>query len=129
MRGFVAMLLLLAVSAFLGGSVFAATANVPIKVTLGEFFFKPAKIEAKAGQVEFAVTNMGVIAHDFHIFDVKGKMVKPEPGAMPKGHGHAVIGPGKAMQFRYTLKAGTYEIRCTLPGHFEAGQKAVLLVK
>lgn len=132
MKGFVGALVLAVV--FLGGSVLAAPANTPIAVTAiavtaGEFFFKPAKIEVKAGKVEFVVTNKGAIEHDFHIFDVKEKEVVPD-GAR-KGHGHEamLILPGETKKFTYTLKAGKYRIDCAIPGHKEAGMTASLVVK
>jgi uncharacterized cupredoxin-like copper-binding protein len=77
------------------------------KITLSSTTFK-------AGTITFNIKNDGKIAHDLA---VKGTSFKtPE------------IAPGATAELKVELKAGTYEVYCTLPGHEAAGMKIHITV-
>jgi uncharacterized cupredoxin-like copper-binding protein len=84
-----------------------AETKVPVSET--EFKITTASTELKAGEITFEVKNDGKIPHDLGI---KGTSDKTEQ--MPAG--------GTA-ELKVTLKAGKYELYCTVPGHEAAGMK------
>jgi uncharacterized cupredoxin-like copper-binding protein len=83
------------------------TSETEFKITLSSTTFK-------AGTITFNIKNDGKIAHDLA---VKGTSFKtPE------------IAPGATAELKVELKAGTYEVYCTLPGHEAAGMKIHITV-
>ena len=70
--------------------------------------------DLKAGEITFEVKNDGKIPHDLAI---KGTSDKTE-----------LIPPGGTAELKVTLKAGKYELYCTVPGHEAAGMKLNITV-
>lgn len=89
-----------------------AETKVPVSET--EFKITLGSTDLKAGEITFQVKNDGKIPHDFA---VKGTSDKTEQ--MPAG--------GTA-ELKVTLKAGKYELYCTVPGHEAAGMKLNITV-
>ncbi len=80
-----------------------------------EYRFTPARIDVGAGErVAIAFLNEGEYAHEFAI-DAIAFRLHAEPGESKSG---AFIAPSP----------GEYIVGCYLPGHFESGMKAVLVV-
>lgn len=99
-----------------GGGTAATTTGGPIKLTLTEFKYSTPTIELKADdKATLELTNAGTVEHDFTL-DAAGLKVLIQPGKSAT----RTLGP---------LKAGTYEIFCSVPGHKEAGMKGQLIVK
>ncbi|MDQ7858646.1 MAG: cupredoxin domain-containing protein [Armatimonadota bacterium] len=94
----------------------AAPGRTVIEVALTDFAITPKIIVAPAGRVRFEVVNRGVIEHDFHIPVLEG----------PHAHAQRLLRPGERRTFAYTVRPGTYEVVCTIPGHREAGMVATL---
>jgi uncharacterized cupredoxin-like copper-binding protein len=92
------------------------TAAQPTKVAVGETEFKITlpTTSFKAGKITFDAKNDGKIPHDLA---VKGTSNKTK-----------LIQPGGTAQLSVTLKAGTYELYCTVPGHEAAGMKQNITV-
>jgi uncharacterized cupredoxin-like copper-binding protein len=86
------------------------------KVSVSETEFKITlpSTSFKAGQITFDVKNAGKIPHDLAI---KGTSDKTK-----------LIQAGGTAQLTVTLKAGTYELYCTVPGHEAAGMKQNITV-
>jgi plastocyanin len=78
--------------------------------------FAYGKATAPAGKLTIAMPNPQSVQHDIAL--------KP-PG---KGKGPEV-GKGGTSSFTTTLKPGTYEYYCSVPGHEEGGMKGTLTVK
>ncbi len=110
-----------------------------LEIKMGEFYFqvpgkdKNAPIELPADkELLIKFVNEGSIAHEAHFgrdFDSAKRLYKEDlmPGFLglhlePKqvGYLHLLI-PAK--------QKGEWEIGCLIPGHYEAGQKAKLIVK
>jgi uncharacterized cupredoxin-like copper-binding protein len=94
----------------------AATTTAPAKpaatkVPVGETEFKITlgSTELKAGEITFEAKNDGKIPHDLAI---KGTSDKTK-----------LIPAGGTAELKVTLKAGKYELYCTVPGHEAAGMK------
>jgi uncharacterized cupredoxin-like copper-binding protein len=110
-----------------------------LEIRMGEFYFqvvgkeKNAPIEIEAGKellVKFV--NEGAIVHEAHFgnnFDSAKRLYKDL--LMPGFHGLHL--ETKAQASLHLLipadKKGEWEIGCLIPGHYEAGQKAKLIVK
>lgn len=85
-----------------------------------EYSFEPTELAVPAGKpLAVTLVNAGRLEHDWVLTDGSGREV---PGA----HLHAAAGTEATAVFE--LDAGTYEFRCTVPGHAEAGMTGTLTV-
>jgi uncharacterized cupredoxin-like copper-binding protein len=89
-----------------------AATKVPVSET--EFKISLASTDLKAGEITFEAKNDGKIPHDLAI---KGTSDKTE-----------LIPAGGTAELKVTLKAGKYELYCTVPGHEAAGMKLNITV-
>lgn len=89
-----------------------AETKVPVSET--EFKITAGTTDLKAGEITFDVKNDGKIPHDLAI---KGTSDKTK-----------LISAGGTAELKVTLKAGTYELYCTVPGHEAAGMKLNITV-
>ena len=92
----------------------AKSAETKVPVSETEFKITTASTELKAGEITFEVKNDGKIPHDLAI---KGTSDKTE-----------LIPAGGTAELKVTLKAGKYELYCTVPGHEAAGMKLNITV-
>jgi len=91
-----------------------------VQVRESEFKIVPAPAALPAaGKVTFVVRNAGKIAHDL-------ALQGPGVSASSKT---PLINAGGSATLTVSLKAGTYTLYCTVPGHRAAGMVAKLLVK
>jgi uncharacterized cupredoxin-like copper-binding protein len=89
-----------------------AATKVPVSET--EFKITLASTNFKAGEITFEAKNDGKIPHDLAI---KGTSDKTK-----------LIPPGGGAELKVTLKPGTYELYCTVPGHEAAGMRLNITV-
>jgi mono/diheme cytochrome c family protein len=82
----------------------------------GALAFTFGKATATPGPVEISMPNPSPIQHNIAI-------TGPVKGQGP------VVGKGGDSKFSVTLKPGTYEFLCEVPGHEEGGMKGTLTVK
>jgi uncharacterized cupredoxin-like copper-binding protein len=85
-----------------------------VKVTETEFKIALPSTRLAAGKITFDVQNAGNIPHDLAI---KGMKEQTE-----------LIPAGGSAKLTVTLKPGTYELWCTVPGHEAAGMKLDITV-
>ena len=93
----------------------AAAKTTVVKVTAGkpsEYRFTLSTKTVKAGRVEFKITDKGKLAHTFRIAGKTSRAVT---------HGHSTT-------LTVTLKKGTYQYKCIMPGHAAKGMKGKLKV-
>jgi uncharacterized cupredoxin-like copper-binding protein len=93
-------------------TVTPAATKVPVSET--EFKITLASTNFKAGEITFEAKNDGKIPHDLAI---KGTSDKTK-----------LIPPGGSAELKVTLKPGTYELYCTVPGHEAAGMRLNITV-
>jgi uncharacterized cupredoxin-like copper-binding protein len=86
--------------------------TVPVSET--EFKITLGSTDLKAGEITFEVKDDGKIPHDLAI---KGTSDKTK-----------LIPAGGTAELKVTLKAGKYELYCTVPGHEAAGMKLNITV-
>jgi uncharacterized cupredoxin-like copper-binding protein len=98
------------------GTTTAPAKPAATKVPVSEIEFKItlASTDLKAGEITFEVKNDGKIPHDLAI---KGTADKTD-----------LIPAGGTAELKVTLKAGKYELYCTVPGHEAAGMKLNITV-
>jgi nitrite reductase (NO-forming) len=85
----------------------------PIVVNAAITGFDPGTIEAAAGEVELAITNLDAFEHDFTI-DELGVNV--------------AFGANETVDAAFEAGPGTYTFYCSIPGHREAGMEGTLMV-
>ena len=85
-----------------------------VDVTESEFKIALPSTELKAGKITFDVKNDGKIPHDLAIKDMQAKT--------------KLIPAGGTAELTVTLKPGTYELWCTVPGHEAAGMALKITV-
>ena len=92
----------------------AKPAATKVPVSEVEFKITLASTNFKAGEITFEAKNDGKIPHDLAI---KGTSDKTK-----------LIPPGGSAELKVTLKPGTYELYCTVPGHEAAGMRLNITV-
>jgi uncharacterized cupredoxin-like copper-binding protein len=106
----------------------ASKAVVTVTVTAGkptEFSFTLSKKLVSAGTVVFKVTNKGKIAHTFKVCSSPSKTATAN---LCTGKVTKLLAQGASATLTVTLKKGTYEYLCTVPGHAAAGMKGSIRV-
>jgi uncharacterized cupredoxin-like copper-binding protein len=93
-----------------------AAAPQTIPVTETEFKITLQKQPTGPGPVTFDVKNAGAIGHDFVI---TGNGVTT---------GTPLLDSGKSAKLKVTLKPGTYDVFCSVPGHKGAGMDLKLTI-
>jgi len=98
------------------GTTTSATKPAETKVPVSETEFKIslASTQFKAGAITFAAKNDGRIPHDLAIKQTGDKT--------------KLIQPGGTAELKVTLKAGKYELYCSVPGHEAAGMRLNITV-
>ena len=116
-----------------GGGGTAAPAEGPatsVEVTTSEFAFDPADVTvAAATEVPVTVTNDGAVAHNWTVLseeiateaDFSEDLVLAAVGD---------VEAGASAEGALTIdEAGTYQVICTIPGHFDGGMVGSLTVQ
>jgi plastocyanin len=102
------------------GAPVAPPAPARVQVVAREYSFTLSRPEVPAGEVIVELVNRGEDAHNLH---VAAAADGTEAGAAPNTE------PGKVDDLRVTLRAGSYTLFCSLPGHEAKGMHATLLVR
>ena len=89
-------------------------AATTVPVSESEFKIVLSSTQLKAGPITFEAKNDGRIPHDLAIKQTGDKT--------------KLIQPGGTAELKVTLKAGTYELYCSVPGHEAAGMKLNITV-
>jgi uncharacterized protein YbdZ (MbtH family) len=117
---------LLALTACAGVASAAKNKHVPTHLLINaqEWSLWPSRGRVPAGTVLVELWNRGQDMHDTWIrrLNAAGQMVGPVVGRVP------VTMPGKISNATWHLKAGHYELFCSMPGHLALGMHANLTV-
>ncbi|MBI4279745.1 MAG: cupredoxin domain-containing protein [Armatimonadetes bacterium] len=87
-----------------------------IQLEMKEFTFTPKALTAKPGSVRILARNKGMVEHSLTVPALKNATTKN-------------LLAGKSASLDLTVRAGTYQIVCDVPGHKEAGMVATLTVR
>lgn len=111
-----------AIAAVTTGTALAAPAAAPataLKVTAvaSGLKFSTSSLKAKAGKITITLTNASPLPHDL-VVEAGEKILAKTP----------MLAKGKSGSLTVTLKKGTYDFVCDVPGHEDAGMKGKLVV-
>jgi uncharacterized cupredoxin-like copper-binding protein len=84
----------------------------------GGLYFEPRKLKAKSGNVTLVMDNPSSTGKQ-HGIAVEGNGVDKDG---------QIVSPGSKSTVTVTLKPGSYEYYCPVPGHKAAGMKGTLVV-
>ena len=107
--------------------------STTLKVDMSEFMFTPNDYVIPAGQeITLELKNSGSIKHDFIILK-KGVVVQTSFDREKQKddiYFQALLESNNVQTFTFTApaEAGEYQIICGIPGHFQAGMTAKLIV-
>lgn len=110
----------------------AAPAAAATAIEFADIKYSVTELTATAGQpLEIALTNAGVLEHDFSIDEIEGEATVDGASAESGDWDvHVSLAAGGAATLVLTpTKAGTYEFYCSVLGHKEAGMKGTLTVQ
>jgi uncharacterized cupredoxin-like copper-binding protein len=93
-----------------GGGVAGASKSM-VTATETEWAIRLSQTHLAAGPTTFVAVNKGKVAHSLEI-DGPGVANERIPGT---------IAPGSSMRLTVTLKKGSYDVFCPLPGHKQRG--------
>ncbi len=109
-----------------GGAAAAARKHTPAHLLINaqEWSLWPSRSSVPAGTVLVELWNRGQDMHDTWIrrVNASGQMVGPVLGRV------RVTMPGHISDATWHLKAGRYELFCSMPGHLKLGMEAGLTV-
>jgi plastocyanin len=91
-----------------------------VQVIAKEYSFTLSRAEVPAGNVIVELVNGGEDPHNLHLLETAADS---EAGAFPN------TAPGVHEDLELNLRAGTYTLFCSLPGHEAKGMKATLTVR
>ncbi|MDO9443922.1 MAG: cupredoxin domain-containing protein [Dehalococcoidia bacterium] len=114
------------------GTAAAPAAAVSVALEFADIKYSVTELTATVGQpLEIAMTNAGVLEHDFSIDEIEGEATVDGASAESGDWDvHVSLAPGGAATLMLTpTKAGTYEFYCSVLGHKEAGMKGTLTVQ
>lgn len=114
------------------GTAAAPAAASTAAIEFADIKYSVTELTATAGQpLEIALTNAGVLEHDFTIDEIEGEAtVDGKSAESGDWDVHVSLPAGGAATLVVTpTKAGTYEFYCSVLGHKEAGMKGTLTVQ
>jgi uncharacterized cupredoxin-like copper-binding protein len=134
-----AVLFAFAIAAPAAAADLSAQKPIEIKVELGNpgggLVFTPRKISFEAGKLyKLLLTNRSPHKHYFSALGFAGaiwtRKVETE-GAEIKGAIREIeLKPGGSAEWFFVpVKAGTFSLTCTIPGHAESGMTGVLVIR
>jgi uncharacterized cupredoxin-like copper-binding protein len=108
------------------------TRTASVRVTLSEMIISLSQKQVPAGKVTFIARNVGAAEHEFVVLrrassgNLRVAAFKAEESGKI-GEIEGVI-PGRTRRTTLTLQPGRYILICNVPGHYQLGMRAELVV-
>ena len=100
-----------------------------LAVAMGDYWFKASSMRMRAGVYTFRAHNYGITAHDVMIERTPIKFSSPGmPIDEAAPYGLDDMDPGMTKTTRIALTPGRWEMFCSVPGHYMAGQHQTITV-
>jgi plastocyanin len=106
-----------------GGAAHRSSQVTSVTVTMTDFKFKLSVSKVPVGTVVFKVVNKGKIPHTFKICSSPSGSTTANAC---NGKVTTSLASGHSQTLRVTLKKGSYEYLCTIPGHAKLGMKGLV---
>ncbi len=107
--------------------------STDINVTMTDFQYSPRVFTVPAGQtITFHASNNGAVEHTFVIMKLGTAAIEKFTDAdQANVYWQTKVGPGQSAAETFTApnEPGEYQVVCDIPGHFQAGMIASLVVK
>jgi len=105
------------------------TASHDIKVVSKDFEYSPTPLLGLAGQINFTLTNKGLVGHNFVVLK-KGVRISSATQFDPSMEIGRIdsLAPDYDASLSVDLEPGTYQIVCLIPNHLEQGSTVDLIV-
>lgn len=87
-----------------------------VRIGLHDFRLEPGEVSVRAGTITFVLNNEGRYTHDFRVEGMGADEKAPK------------VGRGRNLEWRITLKPGTYNISCPISNHADRGMVGTLTV-
>lgn len=107
-----------------------------VAVDLNEWEVAPDASSAPAGEVEFAATNSGSLAHELVIVRsaLAADELPVEGGLVPEDQVDVIgeieeFAVGQTVRASFRLEAGDYLLICNINGHYEAGMRTAFSIE
>lgn len=133
--------------------IIPSAAGASVRITMGEFYFRPDTVTLKAGQeVTIELVNEGAVEHEFMVgrevhfedgrpegykddffrgIDVRYVLDKAKFEREPEHGTEVEVEPGGKAVLTFAVpqdRVGQWEFGCFVSGHYEAGMKGRLVV-
>ena len=124
--------LILPLLALLAACSTASAASTTLSVTMSDFKFTPASWNVPSDTaITVDLTNQGSTAHTWTVMlaPVKGSYTSADSGEIYYTSGLVPAGTTKTVTFISPTNSGSYQVICTVKGHFASGMVGQLIVK
>lgn len=115
-----------------GGGGGAAAPSGPaseLTVEASEFVFDPADVAIAADtDVPVTLDNAGAVEHNWTVLESGTTISAEEEYEEAMAVVEIMAGPGASEEDSVNLAAGSYQVICTVPGHFTAGMEGTVEV-
>jgi uncharacterized cupredoxin-like copper-binding protein len=115
-----------------GAALAGGSSSAKLSMKLREMSISPTRVHAPTGNVTLTARNLGSIEHELVVVRA------PRSGKLRIDHYRAdeaaavgeveELAPGKTGHVTLKLKAGRYVLLCNIPGHYQLGMSAELIV-
>jgi uncharacterized cupredoxin-like copper-binding protein len=112
-----------------GGSAAPAGPSTSLDIEASEFAFDPADVSIVADtDVEVALANVGAVEHNWTVLEAGTTIASEADYDDSTAVAEVAADPGASESGTVNLPAGSYQVICTVPGHFAAGMEGTLEV-
>jgi len=112
-----------------------------LEIKMGDYFFSPSAVTAKAGKATIEAPNEGTVEHELVVFktnmnpaelptESNGEVDEEKLDEIAGEEGEvSEVAAGETKSGSFNLTPGKYVIFCNLPGHYAQGMYGTLTVK
>jgi plastocyanin len=100
--------------------------NRTIGLKLDEYRILPPAVSAPAGELRLIIRNRGKLTHNVQVETIPPLGSTTQPAVIART---STVHAGGRDEVTFTVRPGTYRLRCTIGNHDDLGQTGTLVVK